>query len=220
MNTTISPVLILVSTVFAGIVIWPGIAISQLKETAQTPAKTLSSPQLNSNMLQKCQQAVQSIPSCNYSTGTQTGTGPDVCTGQPIDNFGVNPVGTQYCVTALFKQYPKCLEDLQEGNPDCVVDASSSNLGAANNPVQAFSGPQINPNVLQKCQQAVQSILSCNYTTGTQTGTGPDVCTEQPIDNFGVNPVGTQHCVAALFKQYPKCLEDLQKGNPDCLVTK
>ena len=117
MNTTISPVLIPISIVLAGIVIWPGIAISQFRETAQT----LSNPQLNSNMLQKCQLAVQSIPSCNYTTGTQTGTGPDVCAGQPIDNFGVNPVGTQYCVTALFKQYPKCLEELQKGNPDCIV---------------------------------------------------------------------------------------------------
>ena len=209
MNTKISPVLIRISIVLAGIVIWPGNAISQLKETAQTPTKTLSNPQLNSNMLQKCQQAVQSIPSCNYTTGTQTGTGPDVCTGQPIDNFGVNPVGTQYCVTALFKQYPKCLQELQKGDPDCLVDASSSNFG-----------PQINPNVLQECQQAVQAIPSCNYTTGVQTGTGEGVCTQQPIDNFGVSPVGEQHCVAALFKQYPKCLEELQKGNPDCIVTK
>ena len=123
MNTKIPPVLIRISIVLAGIVIWPGNAISQFKETAQTPAKTLSNPQLNSNMLQKCQQAVQSIPSCNYTTGAQTGAGPDVCTGQPLDNFGVNPVGTQYCVTALFKQYPKCLQELQKGDPDCLVDA-------------------------------------------------------------------------------------------------
>ena len=121
MSTTISPVLIVISAVLAGIVIWPGTAISQLRETARTPTETLSNPQLNSNILQKCQQAVQSIPSCNYTTGTQTGTGRDVCTGQPIDNFGVNPVGAQYCVTALFKQYPKCLEELQKGNPDCIV---------------------------------------------------------------------------------------------------
>ena len=150
MNTKISPVLIRISIVLAGIVIWPGNAISQLKETAQTPTKTLSDPQLNSNMLQKCQQAVQSIPSCNYTTGTQTGTEPDVCTGQPIDNFGVNPVGTQYCVTALFKQYPKCLQELQKGDPDCIVTNYTSGVsdrdGSGTGEISPTMGPFIGVN--------------------------------------------------------------------------
>jgi hypothetical protein len=93
------------------------IVLSPLAGIAQTP----SGPQLRHDILQECQRVIQSVPACNFTTGVQTGKGENICEQQPIDNLGVNPPGTQHCVTALFKNYPACLRGVMQKKPACIV---------------------------------------------------------------------------------------------------